>query len=121
MRLYILAAAIALSMVLVACVRPTLERHSYVGQIMQVQHREGEHYSLLKGEKPLTFISIRIVDGREIRGVAQVRILLLDLYTPTVYGGLHDTVSFVYSKRLPLSGEVWFDDLNAYKVTRQKE
>lgn len=106
----------AFLMLLLGCAHLTAERQLYVGEITEVRQAEGTHYSLIKGEQPLTHIFVRVRDPQNSSKVVQLKIALLDFYTPESYGGPHDHISFWHLKRLPLRGDTWFDELIGYKI-----
>lgn len=121
MRPFLLTIFSTFLMFLLGCAHPAIERQLYVGEITQVRQAEGTHYSLIKGEQPLTLIFVRVRDPQNSSGVIQLKIALLDFYTPESYGGPHDLVSFRYLKRLPLRGDTWFDELIGYKIVTMRQ
>jgi hypothetical protein len=50
-----------------------------------------------------------------------VTILVMDLYSSARYGQQGDRVSFQKVGRLPVSGELWFDDLIGYTILPAKK
>ena len=98
------------------CVRPPLPRVAYSGVIERVEERDGDHFSPEKGHKPLHCVYLRLAKGANAREGELLRVFVLDLYSPEIYGQQGDMISFEKLGRLPVNDEVWFDELLDYAV-----
>jgi len=95
----------------------------YVGTVLSVdQPLMSTYYPVATGERPLNYIYVRVRrESKEaLRQPSVVKIVLLDLYSPQLHGRDGDDVSFSSPLALPLSGELNFDTLVAYKVSSPK-
>jgi hypothetical protein len=98
------------------CVLSAPSTMTYRAKIVRVQEREGDFISPQKGHRPLFCLSLRVSDPRRKGREESLQVLVLDSYSPRVYGKAGDTVSFNYRDRLPSSGEIDLESLGAYEI-----
>ena len=91
-------------------------RTAYIGAVERVEEREGDHFSPERGHKPLNCVYLRLAKGADASESELLRVFILDLYSPAIYGQKGDLVSFEKPGRLPVSGEVWFEELVGYSI-----
>lgn len=118
----ILAAALA-GIVCACCTLPAPVPRSYSATVERVGERKEvyEYLSPFKGYKPLHCLYLRVDDSTGRRRAPLLRVLVLDLYAPGVYGQAGDTVSFLYPGELPEGGVVEFESLAGYKILATRE
>lgn len=98
------------------CVRPPLARVAYFGVVERVEERDGDHFCPERGHKPLNCVYLRLAKGPLAPEGEILRVLVLDLYSPALYGQAGDAIAFEKLGRLPVSDEVWFNELLDYSV-----
>lgn len=118
----ILSAALA-GIVCACCTLPAPAPRSYSATVERVGEREEvyEYLSPFKGKKPLHCLYLRVDDSTGRRRAPLLRVLVLDLYAPGVYGQAGDTVSFLYPGELPEGGVLEFELLAGYRVVSRKD
>jgi hypothetical protein len=114
--------AVALLFIVIGCAqlarRPP--RNVFVGTVERVDDREGEHYSPIRGHQPLTCIHLRLARNPRALTEEHLSVLVLGLYYPEIYGQAGDSVSFGHVGNLPMSGELWFEELFDYTILPKK-
>jgi hypothetical protein len=122
MRCTTLIAAALAGIVCGCCALPAPAPATYSATVERVGEREEvfEYVSPFKGYKPLHCLYLRVSDPARGRRKPLLRVLVLDLYAPGVYGQAGDTVSFLYAGRLPDGGVVDFESLAGYRVVSKK-
>jgi hypothetical protein len=104
------------------CTLPAPVHRAYGATIERVGEREEvyEYVSPFKGYKPLHCLYLRVNDPTRSRGEPLLRVLVLDVYAPAAYGQAGDTVSFLYTGKLPEGGVVEFESLADYRVAARR-
>ncbi len=98
-----------------SCAHESLRRRVYIGEVIGVQAAVGNHFSPAKGLVPLTFISVRVDDEQRTKSV-RLRVALMEIYSPAVFGTVGDRISFRYFSRLPFDGQVSFREIGGYRI-----
>ena len=93
------------------------EPRTYLATIARVEERAGEHYSPTRGSRPLYCLHLEL-DAGDRRRKATMKVLLLDEYSATQHGRVGDTVSFRSRQELPIVRDLWWNELDGYRVTR---
>ena len=104
------------SLTLSACTHELLPGSVYSAVIERVEDVPGKHYTVTKGETPLSCIHLRLIGSiDEDRGRRQ-RLFVLGLYRPDILGEKGDLVSFRLVGELPPDGRIWIEQLSGYRV-----
>ena len=88
----------------------------YSAVIENVEDLPGQHYSPAKGQAPMSCIHLRLIGPMDGTNHSRLRVLVLGLYRPDLYGQTGDQISFRLTGRLPLSGKLWIEQLDGYRV-----
>jgi hypothetical protein len=101
---------------LVACTISLPPVTTYTATIERVSERPGDHFSPIKGHKPLICLDL-LTGGVSNEGKPdKLRLLVLDIYQPEIYGRVGDKVVFRYRGDLPSNGEIDFSALIEYRI-----
>jgi hypothetical protein len=109
-------AALAIAAVLAGCSFPRPDIRSYQATIDRVEERPGDFYSPERGHEPLICIYLNVADPSRDGRTETVRVLVLDVYNPMIYGRVGDRVRFSFPGNLPRDGEVEFESLSGFRV-----
>jgi hypothetical protein len=109
-------AALAIAAVLAGCSSPRPDIQSYQATIDRVDERLGEFYSPERGQEPLICIYLIVADPLRAGQTQTVRVLVLDVYNPMIYGKVGDRVLFSFPGSLPRDGEIEFESLSGFRV-----
>jgi len=109
-------AALAIAAVLAGCSFPRPEVQTYQATIERVEDRPGEFYSPERGHEPLICIYLNVADPLRGGQAETVRVLVLDVYNPELYGKVGDRILFSFSGSLPRDGEIGFESLSGYRI-----
>jgi hypothetical protein len=103
-------------LMLSGCRNQTPPPAEYFVLIERIEDVPGEHYSPAIGRQPLFCIHVRLVgaDGKPRR--SSLRLYVPGLYRPEMFGREGDWVSFRIAGQIPLGGEIWIEQLAAYRV-----
>lgn len=93
------------------------EPRTYLATIARVEERAGEHYSPTRGARPLYCLHLKL-DASDRRRKATFKVLILDHYSAAHHGTAGDTVSFRSRQVLPVVRDLWWDELDGYRVMR---
>jgi hypothetical protein len=113
-------APLVLCLLAAGCVRHRTPQLSYVATVEQVDDLPWEHYSVAQGLKPLTCIRVNLIEPTVAGQLGELRILAMGLHAQDAFGRSGDQVSFRYSGRLPLAGEIWIEQLTDYRIRRER-
>jgi hypothetical protein len=99
------------------CVSSSRPLVAYYGTIDRVVERPGEFLSPIKGYRPLYSIHVQLADSANTDNGSGLEILVLDLYSPAIYGKAGDRIQFQYIGKLPGNRQLDFDSLGGYFIT----
>ena len=103
------------------CVQHSTPHLLYVATVERVDDLPWEHYSIAQGLKPLTCIHVNLIGpAAVVNQPHELRILAMGLHAQDGFGRPGDQVSFRYSGRLPLTGELWIEQLTDYRIQRKR-
>jgi hypothetical protein len=98
------------------CVSNTRDPVTYYGTVDRVIERQGEFLSPIKGYRPLYSIYVQVDDTADTGKGRIFEILVLDFYSPAIYGKAGDRVQFRYIGRLPSNRRLEIDYLGGYSI-----
>jgi hypothetical protein len=98
------------------CVSSSRSPVTYYGTIDRVIERQGEFLSPIKGYRPLYCIYVQVADLANAGMGSGYEILVLDIYSPTIYGKAGDRIQFLYIGNLPSNRQLEFDSLGGYSI-----
>ncbi len=82
----------------------------------RVVERRGEFLSPNKGYRPLYCVYVQVTDGAKTESECGFQILVLDFYSPEIYGKAGDRIQFRYVGKLPHTRKLDFDSLIGYFI-----
>ena len=100
--------------VLFACGIPARQIVTYHAVIERVTEFPGEAFSPAKGHRPLRYLYLRVTSPGERS--SELKVEVLDFYSPRVHGREGDRVVFCYPGDLPVRADVDFDSLGGYRL-----
>lgn len=93
---------------------------SFSAVIERIEQPLGDYYTPARGHTALTYICLLVRPNTAIAKTERIRLVLLDLYTPEVFGDEGDSVSFEFAGRFPLTGVMNFDEISNYRITSRR-
>jgi len=84
--------------------------------IESVEDVPGKHYTVTKGQEPLSCIHLRLIEATDEDRGSHQDIFVLGLYRPDELGETGDEVSFRFVGKLPSDGKIWIEQLSGYRV-----
>jgi hypothetical protein len=108
--------AIAILLLFGGCISPSPSSVRYFGTVERVLERQGEFISPIKGYRPLYSIYVQVADPAKADNRNSLEILLLNFYSPEIYGKAGDRIQFRYPGNLPSRRQLDFDSLVEYFI-----
>jgi hypothetical protein len=110
-------AALAIAAFLSGCSSPDRLPQAYAATVERIEELPGKfYYSPEKGQDPLFRITLDVADPSGGGTRKPVRVLVLDVYKPSIHGRAGDCVLFGYPGSLPKGAEVNFENLSDYRI-----
>jgi hypothetical protein len=108
--------AIAVLVALGGCISHPPSTVTYSGTVERVVERQGEFISPIKGYRPLYSIYVQVNDPAKANRERLLEILLLEFYSPEIYGKAGDRIEFRFVGKIPSICRLDYDSLAGYSI-----
>lgn len=103
------------------CANGNAPPQRWTGTVVRVENPPGQHFSPAHSRDTLTGVYVRLSRFGHPTEVGTVKILVQEIYSPSIHGRIGDAVRFVCSRFILERGDVWLAELREFTIVRRSK